>query len=68
MVCQCSDCYWSVMFGWYELDVARCGSQSDSLSFIFIPLVFGSGIYRCIVTVYICIPCSFTAVVGVPVT
>ena len=68
MVCQCSDYYWSVMFGWYELDVARGGSQCDSSSAVFIPLVIGSGIYRCIVSIYICIPCAFATVGGMPVT
>ena len=68
VVCQCCDCYWSVMFGWDELDIARGGSQCDSSSVVFIPLFIGSCIYLCIVVVNVCFPCSFIAVVRVPVS
>ena len=58
-----------MVFSWYELDVVSRGSQRDSSSVIFIPSgVVGSGIYFCIVVVYVCLPCSFIAVVRVPVS
>ena len=58
------------MFGWDELDIARGGSQCDSSSVVFIPVVIvsGSDIYFCIVIVNVCVPCSFAAVVRVPVS
>ena len=69
VVCQCSNCYWSVMFGLYEIVVARGGSQCDSSPIVSSPVVTvsGSGIYFRIVVVNVCFPCSFAAVVRVPV-